>query len=124
MANAQQTQDIDGKDRLVSADLTSENFKMIFAESADVVNRDILIRNRTELKVTLFYIDGMANQRIINDDIVNSLSVSKWFDDCITQGQAFNLSLNGAVETGSIRPTESMKQAVESLLSGDTILVF
>lgn len=118
------TQNINDKDDLMSKELTSDNIKKIFAESSDVIYRDILIGNKANLKVTLFYVDGMINQRMIDDDIVSPLSTSKFFETCVSVPQAFSLSLNGVIEASSIMPTQSTKEAVQLMLFGLTILVF
>lgn len=118
------TQNINDKDELLSKELTSENIKKLFKESSDITNRDILIKNRPDLKVTLFYVDGMTNMKIIDDDIVYPLATSKWFDNCVSLQQAFNLSQNGAIETSSIKPTQSTKDAIEAMLIGMSIVVF
>ena len=122
--NNQNTTDIDDKDKLLSGDFTSENIKKIFAESTDIEQRDIFIKNREELKVTLFYVDGMADQKTISDNIVFPLARSRWFDHCLTQQQAYDLSINGGVEASSIKIVKSLKEAIELMLVGMTILVF
>jgi len=118
------TQSKNYEDELDSKELTSENIKKLFRESADVVNRAILIRGRADLKVVLFYVDGMVSQRIINDDIINPLSTSVLFDNCVSIRHAFKISLEGAIETSSIEPTQSVKKAVEAMLSGMSVVVF
>jgi spore germination protein KA len=117
-------QNITDKDELLLKEITSENIKNLFKESSDVVNRDILIFNKSELKVTLFYVDGMTNMKVINDDIVYPLSTSKWYENCRTMQQAYTLSLNGAIETSTIKPAQSAKEAVQSILFGMSIVVF
>lgn len=124
MANVQGEQNIDEKDRLISGDFTSENIKKIFSESSDIVHRDIFIKDREELKVTLFYVDGMADQKMISDNIIFPLARSRWYEDCKTQQQAYDLSVNGGVETSSVKTVKNLKEAIDLMLVGMTILVF
>lgn len=116
--------DVNKKDRLMSGSLNSDTIKELFAESSDIVSRTVLIRNREDLSVTLFYVDGMAQQKIINDNIVYPLSRSAWYADCDSQKQAYTLSLNGGIEASSVKPVETVKEAIDLMLVGMTILVF
>ncbi|MGI5849578.1 MAG: spore germination protein [Christensenellales bacterium] len=118
------TQSINNIDALLSGELTSDNLKKIFSESTDIVNRNIMIKNQSDLSITLFYVDGMANQKIINDNIICPLTASKWYENCTTLSQAFSLSLDGALDVSFIKGTQSTKEAVEAILVGNTILVF
>ncbi len=124
MPNAEDKQSIDEKDRLIEGEFTSENIKKIFSESSDLVHRDIFIKDREDLKVTLFYIDGMANDKMIGDNIVFPLARSRWYDDCKTQQQAYDLSVNGGVEAASVKTVKNLKEAINLMLVGMTILVF
>ena len=112
------------KDALLLGSLTSDNIKKIFAESADIIYRDILVKNRSDLKVTIIYVDGMTNLKIINDNIVLPLTASPWFESATTLSQVLTLSLNGALDVSSAKQTRSIKEAVSVMLSGKTILVF
>ncbi len=117
-------QETDEKNRLIEGEFTSDNIKKIFSESADIVSRDIFIKDREDLKVTLFYIDGMANDKMIGDNIAFPLARSNWYDDCKTQQQAYELSINGGIEVSSIKVVKNVKEAIALMLVGMTILVF
>lgn len=121
---AQDSQYPDEKDRLVSGEFTSETIKKLFSESSDIVSRDILIKNREDLKVTLFFVDGMADAKSISDNIVFPLARSRWYDNCATQQQAYDLSLHGGIEISSIKTVQNLKEAIELMLVGMTIVVF
>ncbi len=120
----QENENIRAKDALMQERLTSETIKKIFEESTDIVSRDVLIRNREELKVTLFYVDGMAQEKVIADNIIFPFSRSPWYECCDSQREAYTLSLNGAIEASSVKPAETVKEAVSLMLVGMTIIVF
>lgn len=119
-----QNEQINEKEKLMDGEFTSENIKKIFGESSDIVTRDIFIKDREGLKVTLFFVDGMADAKMIGDNIVFPLSRSKWYDDCTTQQQAFDLSVNGGIEASSVKVVKNLKEAIGLMLVGMTILVF
>ena len=122
MANTDEKMEI--KDKLLKGPLNSDNVRKIFSGSDDVVSRDCYINNASILKVTIVYIDGMANMKVINDNIVFALSTSDWYKNCKTPANAYNLSLHGALDVSSIRPAKNIKDAVDAVLVGKTILVF
>lgn len=124
MPDTQDAQNIDEKDKLLEGEFTSDNIKKIFAESSDIVHRDILIKNRADLKVTLFFVDGMADAKTISDNIAFPLARSNWYEHCTTQQQAYDLSLSGGVEASSIIVPKDLKEAINLMLVGMTILVF
>lgn len=68
--NGGNTEGTNYEDAQLSCSLTVENFKKAFASSDDIVYMDLLITNRPDLSVTLIYVDGLANQDTINDNIV------------------------------------------------------
>ncbi len=111
-------------DPLQSLNLTSEDIHKIFSASNDVVFRDLLIRNRPSLRVSIVYMDGLCNIKIIDDNIVCPLSSSRWLDTCATPEQAYALCKNGALGVSAVQPTISLKEAVNAVLSGKTLLVF
>ena len=105
--------------------VTTDSIKQLpFSESDDIIYRDFYIKNQTTLKVTVIYIDGMANTKMIDDNIIFALSTSEWYDNCITLDQAYHLSLNGALDISSIKPTQSLEEAIGAIFVGKTILVF
>ncbi|MDD5016873.1 MAG: spore germination protein [Eubacteriales bacterium] len=118
------TQNTHGRDALISGSLTSDNIKKLFSESGDIIYRGFLIKNRADLKMTIIYVDGMVNTKIIDDNIICPLSASHWYDQCATLAQAYALSLNGALDVSSLKSTKSTEEAVGAILAGKTILVF
>lgn len=122
--NGGNTEGTNYEDTQLSCSLTVENFKKAFSSSDDIVYMDLLITNRPDLSVTLIYVDGLANQDTINDNIVFSLSKSQWYDNCQTLAQAYGLTLNGALDVSSVKPAAKIMDAINAILVGKTILIF
>ena len=71
----EQCADLSNKEKLIAGPLTSGNIKMIFAESADIVCRDILVNDKPDLCVTVFYVDDWPGHR--SSTIILSAAVRK-----------------------------------------------
>ena len=112
------------KDKLLAGSLTSDSIRKLFSESSDIIFRKVLIQNKYTLSVTIVYVSGMVDKRIINDNIAGPLSKSNWFEQCTTPEQAYSLSINGALDVSCISETHKMSEAADAILSGKTIVVF
>ena len=99
-------QDADDMEKLLAGTLTLDNIKKVFNESTDIIYRDLLINNEAHLTVTIVYIEGMSDFKIINDNLVCPFSTSNWYDKCITPGQVLERSKNGALSVSSIKETK------------------
>lgn len=117
-------QDVDDMEKLLAGPLTLDNIKKVFNDSTDISYRDLLINNEAHLTVTIVYIEGMSDIKIINDNLVSPLSTSNWYDKCITPGQVLERSKNGALSVSSIKETEQLSEAVNAILNGKTLIVF
>lgn len=122
--NTNVQQAADDKEKLLAGALTLDNLKKVFAESTDIIYRDIMVNNEAQLTVSLVYIDGMTDIKIINDNIVCPLSASSWFDKCITLGQVIERSKNGALSVSCITETKQLREAVDAILAGKSLIVF
>jgi hypothetical protein len=111
-------------EKLLSSSLCSETVKKIFAESADIVYREIRIRDKADLAVMIVYINGMVNLKIINGSIVDPLAKSRSFDECTTLSQVYKLSVNGVIGIAEIKETTSTRDAVNEMLAGNTLVLF
>ncbi len=67
-------------DMLKQLPMSTESLKDLFSSSADVVFSNIRIRGQAKLVLTLAYVDGLANKKIIDDNIVRPLTVSDLFE--------------------------------------------
>ena len=123
-ANDPHQSELSEKDRLIAGAPTKDAMKKIFAESGDIVFHDVLIKNRSDLKATIMYVDGMASTKVINDNIVFPLTTSHWYDNCISAAQAYQLTLSGGIDVSSITETKQIKDALGAIFAGKTLLIF
>ena len=122
--NTNEQQSTDDMERLLACELTLDNIKKVFAQSTDIIYRDIMVSNEAQLTVTLVYIDGMTDLKIVNDNIVCPLSASNWYDKCVTPAQVLERSKNGALSISYITETKQLRQATDAILAGKSLIVF
>ncbi len=116
--------ELNEKDRLIAGAPTKDAMKQIFSESADIVFHDILIKNRSDLRITIVYVDGMANTKVIDDNIVFPLTNSHWYDNCTSADHAYQLTLHGGIDVSAISEAKWIKDTLGALFAGKTLLIF
>jgi len=115
------TEETDGLKQL---SLNSDELKKLFSSSADVVFHSVRIGGNPALSVALVFIDGLADQKVIDDNIVTPLVQSPLLVPCLSMADAYKISLNGALQVSGIKPAGDMAEAVLALLSGKTLVCF
>lgn len=103
-------------------DTNLRHFQEIFSGGDDVVIRRFLL-SPSQQKAALIYIEDMADQAIINNHILEKLTCP-----CFEVGDKLNpANLAAAVTTiltaGSLTETTEIQQAVQRILTGDTMLL-
>ncbi|HRU41123.1 MAG TPA: spore germination protein, partial [Candidatus Diapherotrites archaeon] len=68
-----------------TADVSSDNVRSILGSNADYVSRVILVRDKPEIPSVLVYMDGLVDNKQINDNILKPLSQEEQFDSCNTE---------------------------------------
>ena len=112
------------EDGLRQLPVCSNELKKLFSSSSDIIFRSALIGGNPALPVVLVFLDGLADQKIIDDNVMLPLAQSPWFDSCNTLSEAYTLSLGGALQIADITAAADLAEAVTALLSGKTLLCF
>ena len=110
-------------DGLKQLPLTSEELKKLFSSSADVIFRSVQLRSRVPLGVTLVYVDGLTDQKMIDDNVIRPLSGGT-FEACSSLSEVFKLAQSGTLQISGVTAASDMAGAVSALLSGHTLLCF
>lgn len=101
-----------------------DRFKDILGESNDIIIRDFTFGQKP-LHATLIYIDGLADKRIINDNILKPLVYDSKFDIYGNLSQIkniVNLKTN-LLSAGDVKETDSSEDLINGCMSGDAILL-
>lgn len=117
---------INEEDRLYNktTEVSEYNIRTILGGNADFVCRTILIRDNTQLPVTLAYIDGLIESKVINDNVLKPLSQDEQFDSCNTEEDAAGLISMGKVYMSSMKVRTNMKDLTDDILVGNAAIIF
>jgi len=58
-------------------EITSENIKSVLSDSSDISYQLHYINGRSDLPVTVVFVDGLVNTKMVNDDILKPLTQEK-----------------------------------------------
>lgn len=104
--------------------VTIDNINTILGSNADFISRVLLLRDNPDIPVTLCYLDGLVNTKIINDNVLKPLAQEKQFDTCKTAADAIGLISMGIVYTSSIKLRANLKDLIDDILGGSTAIIF
>ncbi|WP_405175402.1 spore germination protein [Paenibacillus sp. FSL H8-0261] len=100
-----------------------EHIKKALGNSTDLVIRDFFIGSKQQMKAAIFYTDGLADSKAIQDFILESLVLE--IPDLSLEPDSDNYSLlkNHMLTVGDIKDAMEFHSLLNSLLSGDVILL-
>ncbi|MGE5633587.1 MAG: spore germination protein [Caulobacteraceae bacterium] len=105
-------------------EVTTQNLKTILGINTDVIFREVLIRNREDLKVSFIFVDGLVDSKSASDYILKPLMQEERFDLCMTYDEAMKLLEHGVVYNAAMKKREKMEDLLTDLLTGSTVIVF
>lgn len=121
----------DKKDNKVEEIPTSENLeknlntlKEIFKDCDDVVYRTFKVGVEQKNKLAVIFIDGLVDKDTIHDNVLRPLmqEARDKEPEKVRKG-LFELVKEGNVSVGEIKEISTLKEAVEGVLVGDTVLL-
>lgn len=100
-----------------------EHIKTTLGNSTDLVVRDFFIGSKQHMKAAIFYTDGLADSKAIQDFILESLVLE--IPDLSLEPESDNYSLlkNHMLTVGDIKDATEFNSLLTSILSGDVILL-
>jgi len=110
------------KNNLVGT-LTSDNIKKALGKSNDVVIKNINFGDR-KITIKAIGIDGLVNSEMIDEYILKPLTVEKDFREATSEKEVYSLTKNGSLYHFSQKEVNTLMEAIESILEGNTIVVF
>lgn len=91
----------------------------IFSEDDTLIVRYFENQMNTRIKCSIFFIDGMVNVEMINENVVEPFvqnTMLKYYDDTIINVQ------NQVIVSNDITKTADVSKLVKAIISGDTVL--
>lgn len=110
-------------DRLIAANV-DENVEFIgklLGDGADVVTRFFTVQYTPDRRAAVMYIDGLVDLSLIDCFVLSPLMTDA--EKIKTKTDLWELINESLIKTGETKVTARMKDLVEGILSGDTILL-
>ncbi|MGE5677651.1 MAG: spore germination protein [Pseudomonadota bacterium] len=104
--------------------VTSENLRSVLGSNSDFTCRMLLVRDNPDIPADLAYLDGLVDNKVINDNILKPLAQDTQFDSCRTETEAASLISKGAVYSSSLKARTNMKELVDDILTGNAAVIF
>lgn len=125
---AQKTEPEAGQDETTgfTEDL-QENLRVLqgmLADSNDVVCRRFSCGGETGLPAAIFYIEGLIDKTLVHENILKPLMLNRpfRFEEAETAGDGIAYAESALLFVGSVEKVPSPGEALDGLLSGDTLL--
>jgi len=106
-----------------------ENMRLLrecFENCSDVVFREFLFAQREQIKLVLVYIDGISSKVQISEQIMRALSLevpAATDNTVINKTNALHYVKMRGLCIHQVGETEKLQEAVEAILSGDSVLL-
>lgn len=99
--------------------------KGIIGNSSDIIIRKFAFGSKKKIQAALIFIDGLINETLVNENILKPLmsNIHYIYDETAAEINNINYIESTLLSVGEIEVTFYMNIAVDSFLSGDTILL-
>jgi len=105
-------------------EVTTENIKSVLSDSDDIKYQVHYINGRRDLPVTLIFVDGMVDTKVVNDDILKPLVQEKALEEVKNIKGVIDLIEHGIIYHSSRKIQNSLGDTLADILSGSVALVF
>jgi len=109
---------------LSNEEVTTENIRRVLSDSNDIEYQVHYINGRRNLPVTVVYVDGMVDTKIVNDDILRPLIQEKALEEVKNDKGVIELIEHGFIYHASRRVQNNLEDTLSDILSGSVALVF
>lgn len=109
---------------LSNKEVTTVNIRNILSDSSDINYQVHYINGCPDLPVSVIYVDGMVNTKIVNDDILKPLTQEKIFEEANDFRTIIDLIEHGTTYHASRKLRSSLDDTLTDILSGSVALVF
>ena len=106
------------------AALTSDAFKKALADNRDIVFNEMAINRDKNEKITVCFIDGMVNLKMIDDFVLKPLIQEDMLSGSNGERDIVDFIMLGAVYHGQRMLRHDFSECMNDLLGGSVILIF
>jgi len=104
--------------------LTGENVEKLLCDSSDIIIRELYVNEDKDLKVTLCFVDGMINSKLVSDDILKPLQQESALKEAKSGQEIIDLIKHGALYTTSVLTRDEVDDTINDILNGSVALIF
>jgi len=113
-------EEVDFTDKEVS----TENIKSILSDCSDIIYQEHYINGCPNLPVTVVFVDGLVNTKIVNDDVLKPLSQEKVLEEARDFNSIIDLIEHGTVYHATRKLRTNLGDTLSDILSGSVALIF
>lgn len=107
---------------VANIDVNLVHLKEIFSGSDDIKYREVLIATLANRRSVLVFVESMSSQQIINEDIIEKLTLSGVATPAPAQQEIIQYLKDTILTAASIIESDTMEEIVTSILMGTTAL--
>lgn len=105
-------------------EITTENIKSVLSDSSDINYQVYYINGCSDLQVTVVFVDGLVNTKIVNDDVLKPLAQEKVLEEAKDFNSIIDLIVHGTVYHASRKLQNNLGDTLADILNGAVALVF
>ena len=105
-------------------EITTENIKKYLSDSSDVNYQSYYINSSYNIPVSIIFIDGLVNTKIIDDNILKPLTQETVLREVKNSKDIIDLIEHGTVYHASRKVEKTLQGTLDSILEGSVALVF
>jgi spore germination protein KA len=107
-----------------NVELTGENIETLLSDSNDIVIRELYVNGNEDQKVTLCYVDGLINNKMVSDDILKPLMQEVSLREAKNTKKVIELIEHGALYYVSQVTRNNINDTIKDILNGFAALIF
>ncbi len=105
-------------------EITSDNIRSVLSDSDDIIYQQHYINSRRDLPVTVVFVDGLVNTKIVDDDVLKPLTQERILEGAGDAGSIIRLIEHGTIYHASRKLRTTLGDTLDDILYGAVALVF
>ncbi len=105
-------------------EVTYENIRGILSDSSDIIYQQHYINGCRDLPVTVVFVDGLVDTKIVNDDVLKPLTQEKALESARDVDSIIDLIEHGTIYHSSRKLRMNLDDTLSDILDGSVALVF
>ena len=108
----------------ITGKISSGNINKILGDSSDIIEKKVFVNNKNEFDLSIFAIDGMVDQNIVDDYILKPFASDEIIKTANSEKDLYKLVKEGIIYHIAQKDVVTLEEVIESILIGGTVIVF